>query len=160
MATILTAATHISLNIYLDYREERVKEARRAWMEVIMEVKLEGCPKPPASKVFKPKHILPKLPSYRGAAPPGYWESFPSNMSSIRPSLICHKALRWLSKEHGVKGPMLEQVLLDLEFGADIGCKGKCRDPTRSTNAPSAYEFGAQVSDAIAEWMAFGIWPG
>ena len=45
----------------------------------------------------------------------------------------------------------------DLTLGADIGCRGAARGPTRSTNAPSAYEFGAQVSDAIADWLVLGL---
>jgi len=44
--------------------------------------------------------------------------------------------------------------------GADIGCNGICRGPTRSKNSPDSYNHGPQVSDAIATWVkkkfAFG----
>ncbi len=43
-----------------------------------------------------------------------------------------------------------------IQEGADIGCKGEAREPTRSSNAASAYEFGPQVTDAIAEWVTKG----
>lgn len=41
--------------------------------------------------------------------------------------------------------------------GADIGCKGKFRSASTSTNAPSAYQYGAEVSDAIAAWVDKGF---
>jgi hypothetical protein len=40
--------------------------------------------------------------------------------------------------------------------GAEIGCRGAARLPSKSTNAASAYEFGPQVTDAIAEWVKKG----
>ena len=131
--------------------------AKQEWIGIIQEVRGQGCPAHPPSKVFKPKHGLPKLEDYKGAAPPGYWSIFPTNYEHVRPSLICPKKLRRLAKEYGVQGAMLDQVLIDLEEGADIGCRGLAREPTFSTNAPSAYQFGAQVSDAIADWVAKGV---
>jgi hypothetical protein len=50
----------------------------------------------------------------------------------------------------------LQRVIGYVENGADIGCRGEARLPTRSSNAPSAYEFGPQVTDAIAEWVMKG----
>jgi hypothetical protein len=54
----------------------------------------------------------------------------------------------------------LELVCRDLENGADIGCRGRAREPTVSGNAPSAIEAGAQVTDALAEWVQQGIVAG
>ena len=128
------------------------EEARDAWIQVIENVIKQGKPDPLPRKVFKPKYDLEILESYSGRAPPGYWEKFPANYDLPRPSLIDHDKLRRMAVELGVQGPMLDQVLVDLQEGANIGCVGKSRLPTRSTNAPSAYQFGPQVSDAIAEW--------
>jgi hypothetical protein len=55
---------------------------------------------------------------------------------------------------------MLEIICQDLTNGADIGCKGNFRQSSTSTNAPSAYEFGPEVTDAIAEWVSQGFAAG
>jgi len=51
-------------------------------------------------------------------------------------------------------------VCKDLEEGADIGCKGSARNSSYSSNAPSAYEFGPEVTDAIADWITQGFAAG
>jgi hypothetical protein len=51
-------------------------------------------------------------------------------------------------------------VYSDLKFGAKIGCKGKFRNPTKSNNAPSAFEFGDRVSYSIYEWLKAGYASG
>ena len=52
--------------------------------------------------------------------------------------------------------PTLEKVYRDLTEGARIGCEGVYREPSRSKNAPMAYECGDPVSDAIVEWVRDG----
>jgi hypothetical protein len=54
----------------------------------------------------------------------------------------------------------LEAVCRDLENGADIGCRGDARSPTVSSNASSAYDCGAEVTDAVAGWVEDGIAAG
>jgi hypothetical protein len=54
----------------------------------------------------------------------------------------------------------LETVCRDLENGANIGCVGSAREATVCSNAPSAYDCGAEVTDAIAEWVMQGIAAG
>lgn len=139
------------------YREDRVASARAEWLEVMESVQEAGCPAPPPRKIFKPKHGLPFLDDYRGKAPPGYWDRFPTCTTYPGKSWIDPDKLMLLAREHGVKGDRLDKVLNDLRHGADIGCRGDARKPTRSTNAPSAYEFGPQVSDAIADWVVKGL---
>ena len=39
----------------------------------------------------------------------------------------------------------------DLRRGADIGTRGANLCPSTSTNAPSAFEFGDRVTDAIVD---------
>ena len=55
------------------------------------------------------------------------------------------------------------KVMADLKRGADIGCQGPARNPTFSTNAPSAFQFPREVTDAVASWVhgkvAFGPVP-
>ena len=48
----------------------------------------------------------------------------------------------------------------DLENGGDIGCRGTARDPTHSSNAASAHDRGAEVTDAIASWVVQGFVAG
>ena len=48
---------------------------------------------------------------------------------------------------------ILNAVCKDLTEGATIGCEGEARLPSSSTNAPSAYEFGPHVTDALADWI-------
>ena len=55
---------------------------------------------------------------------------------------------------------LLEIVYSDLKYGAKIGCSGKFREPTRSNNAPSAFEFGDRFSDSICEWLKAGYATG
>jgi len=50
----------------------------------------------------------------------------------------------------------LARVLQYVEKGADIGCRGQARLPSKSSNAASAFEYGPQVSDAVAEWVQKG----
>ena len=116
-----------------------------------------GRPKALPRKIFKPKHDLPVLDSYKGPAPEGYWDFFPSCSTYPGTSWIDPNKLSSLAREHGVHGDRLALAMQDLTLGADIGCRGSARNPTRSTNAPSAYEFGAQVSDAIADWLVLGL---
>jgi len=54
----------------------------------------------------------------------------------------------------------LHSVLHDLEFGCDIGCRGNARNASRSGNAPSAFKFGEQISDAVADWLDAGFAAG
>jgi len=51
----------------------------------------------------------------------------------------------------------LRKLLKDLECGADIGCRGEYRSSSVCNNAPSAFEFGYQVTDAIADWVHKGF---
>jgi hypothetical protein len=54
----------------------------------------------------------------------------------------------------------LAAVCRDLENGADIGYRGQFRQPTTSSNASSALVHGAQVTDAVADWVKQGIVAG
>jgi hypothetical protein len=47
-------------------------------------------------------------------------------------------------------------VVKYIQDGANIGCKGEARQPSKSSNAASAYEYGPQVTDAVVEWVQKG----
>jgi len=117
-----------------------------------------GGPPPAATKTFKPKFpLIPRLEDYSVAAPKEFWDEFPVNLVCPgRPSMKA-KELALLARSLGVSDEArLQRVLEYIRSGADIGCEGEARLPSRSTNAPSAYEYGPHVTDAVAEWIHKG----
>jgi len=111
-----------------------------------------------AVKVFKPKFPeIPVLNCYKGRLPDEFWDKFPVNLKCpAEPSLKKKKLKQW-AQALGVSDPeRFQRVIGYVESGADIGCRGAARLPSRSSNAPSAYEYGPQVTDAIAEWVKKG----
>ena len=112
----------------------------------------------PPNKVFKPKFALPTLQDYNCAFPAWFWANAPSNFVSPAVSLVNPKKLHTLASRYGFNDTvLLEKICTDLTHGADIGCKGDFRKPSLATNAPSAYENGEQVTDAICDWLAKGF---
>ena len=115
----------------------------------------------PARKVFKPKHKLPEVENYKQNQSEDFWSAFPSNHNLVGKSSIDPHKLRTLAWSLGFQNDqLLETVCRDLTDGADIGCRGDARNPSTSSNAPSAYEFPAQITDAIAGWVASGFAAG
>ena len=108
-------------------------------------------------KIFCPKNALGHVSDYRGLASPEFWASFPVNRVRIGTPLIDVQKLRMLVGATGYQNVALEQVFLDLEVGASIGCTGVGRSPSVSNNAPSAFEYPGQVTDAIATWVKKGF---
>ena len=41
---------------------------------------------------------------------------------------------------------LLEIIYSDSKYGAKLGCKGMFREPKKSSNAPSNFEYGDKVS--------------
>ena len=111
-------------------------------------------PAAPAMKSFKSKFGLPVLRDYRVAAPEEFWVKFPVNTELEGKSLINPKRLAGLSMALGTSDPdALAVVCRNLEGGAEIGCVGAFREPSVSTNAPSAFEYPVEVTDAVASWV-------
>jgi hypothetical protein len=110
-------------------------------------------------KIFKPK--CPDIPireSYEGEFEDSWWAEFPVNLTCPGESLIKEKQLRKLANTLGCTDKArLERVCKRLIEGANIGCVGACRNPTRSSNASSAYQYGREVTDAIAVWVKKGF---
>lgn len=111
----------------------------------------------PALVEFKPKNNLPTLTDYRTDPGQHFWENFPKNMNRSKKSLICPVKLRNLAFGAGLSEAVVEPVLADIMQGADIGCTGSFRSPSTSSNASSAFEYGRQVTDAIASWVKKGF---
>ena len=97
------------------------------------------------------------LRSYKGRQNGNFWELFPKNYGWPGKSLIDADALEKLGKELYLWDARFAQVVQDIRSGAVLGCRGEPRLPTRSSNATSAYEFGPQVTDAVASWVAKGF---
>ena len=117
-------------------------------------------PSLPGTKVFTPKCNLPKLNNYRDEPSCSYWENWPSisweeakNMNSA----ICPIIFERLATETNYPYPsILQEVIRDIKNGAMIGVNDQYRIPSRSTNAPSAYDYGDRVSDSLCKMMRDG----
>ena len=112
-------------------------------------------------KVFKPKHCLPVLNSYKDPAPDWFWLEFPSNLMQPAKPVIDWQRLEELGRQTGFKDKeLLARIVQDVKEGARIGCKPSARAPSSSSNAPSAFQDGEKVTDALADWVvkkfAFG----
>ena len=131
------------------------------WVQRVLLTASWPDPDPPKKKVFKPKFNLPLLADYHVNPPANFWDTFPSRQSTEATSLVCPVRLRELANQFGLsKHPLLETICKDLSEGADIGCRGLPRLPSTSNNAPSAFEFGPQVTDAVADWLNQGFAAG
>jgi hypothetical protein len=113
---------------------------------------------PVVTKMFKPKFPnIPRLTDYKKLAPANFWAEFPVNLVCPgAPSLKIKKLKQWVQALGVSDENRLNRVIKYISEGAEIGCRGAARLPSKSTNAASAYEFGPQVTDAIAEWVKKG----
>ena len=109
-------------------------------------------------KVFQPKFNLPVLADYKGDPGEDFWNMFPKNNEMWGTSSIsADRLMKRVAAVGTSDGERLKVVCGDLRAGADIGCEGGCRRASKSTNAPSAYEYPAQVTDAVASWVSKGF---
>ena len=130
-------------------------EDKRTLWRMFSDVAVKGRPDPIKKKKFNPKFDLPILNNYGVDPGRAFWKKFPANYQFPGKSMIDHRALRILLKEHNIAPN--EAVLRDLEFGASIGCSGDARLPSKSSNSKSALEHGYQVTDALADWIKKGL---
>ena len=65
--------------------------------------------------------------------------------------------LEEVARRLGYRSSRLVRVLHRLQYGADIGCRGAARLPTRVPNSPAALELGDRVADEILEWIKTGL---
>ena len=130
-------------------------------MEAVLKVAKLDPPELPKLKEFTPKMNLPKLQSYKGNAPLGYWKNWPKRtFEQMIPtkSWVSSAKLKELALNYNYSDwDRLERVCERLENGADIGCTGRARLPTECSNASSALEYGERVADGLAEMIAKGL---
>ena len=128
---------------------------------VIREQMRADLPDEPPKKKFKKKYDLPLLDDYCEEPDSTYWDDWPKLSweegikikSNIDPS-----AFREFPRETNFPFPvLLNKIYLDLEKGASLGVSQDCQVSSTSTNAPSAYEEGEKVSDALASWISEGF---
>ena len=111
----------------------------------------------PPKKKFKSKNNLPKLPTYRsdpgdifwGKCPSLSWEDAKGIGSSIDADLLEEMARH----TNFPNNDLLRQILRDIRSGARLGVAQGLDEPSDSTNAPSSFEFGQQVTDAICQMV-------
>lgn len=133
----------------------------RAWVEHVLVIGSLPDPVLPGKKVFKPKFDLPLLDDYSQTPPASFWDKFPSRQSTTAASLVCPVQLRNLAGQLGYgKHPLLDIICKDLTEGANIGCTGTPRLPSTSSNAPSSFDFGPEVTDSVADWIDKGFAAG
>ena len=134
---------------------------KRKWNETFEMVQThvnEAAPALPAKKIFRSKFGLPKLKSYRDSVEdPSFWSKWPKQTweeAKGKNGDIKADILKQLALETKYPYPeILEKILGDLTHGSDLGFIQGLDVPSDSTNAPTAFECGAQISDAICKMI-------
>ena len=127
-------------------------QMRDEWVDRMLRLAALGDAQEPEKKVFKPKLTLPRLSDYSQPAPSWFWNIFPNNFVTPAQPKIDGNELKNLALQYGYPDrETLDKVFNWIEKGADIGCTGKFRKPSRAKNAPSAYKEGYKVTDAIGK---------
>ena len=119
----------------------------------------------PPMKQHKFKFDLPRLESYvANDVPDSFWISWhklPLRQAlDTNKSWICPVALREAAKRRGVQPEGLEKSCTMLEEGANIGCVGRGRLPTRAMNSERVLGDGDILCDVLQDWVKKGIAAG
>ena len=132
-------------------------EQRKRWQQRAAAMMGTVVVAPVTKKVFKSALGLVQLEDYRQPAPAHFWERFPRNLNMVGKSAVNPAALEGLALVVGVTDQVaFELVCKDLREGADIGCRGEFREGSVSGNAPSAFEYPREISEAVAGWVQRG----
>ena len=119
----------------------------------------------PPLKQHKFKYDLPKLQSYAASDVPdsfwSNWQKLPLRQAlETNKSWICPVALREAAKRRGVQPEGLEKSCTMLDEGANIGCVGRGRLPTRAKNSERVLDDGEILCDVLQDWVSKGIAAG
>ena len=119
----------------------------------------------PPLKQHKFKYNLPKLESYDANHVRGSfwasWQRLPLRQAiETNQSWICPRALREAARLRGVQPDGLEKTCRMLEVGANIGCEGRGRLPTRAKNSARVLGDGMVLCDVLQDWICKGIAAG
>ena len=107
---------------------------------------------------------IPLLLDYSGVAPDSWWSHWPTlsweEGKLIKSGINPVKMVTWARKaDHPDMGTVLD-IARDLKVGCDLGTRGEYLCPSTSTNAPSAFEYGGQITDSIVDGLKSGIMIG
>ena len=119
----------------------------------------------PPLKVHKFKYSLPLLDSYKASeVPVDFWDQWLklplAQAIEDNKSWICPKALMQAARDRKVEPTGLLESCHILEVGADIGCVGRGRLPTRALNSRRVLEDGPVICDVLQSWVEQGIAAG
>ena len=156
---IIWIVLHQNYFVGFSAETERTYLARK---ELIKSFEGRMLPKLPPLKVFKPKSgNLPILSEYTKKLPAAYWSKWHKRtFDQVLPSKSWVDPLKLSQLAEGLRygdADRLQRVLKRLRDGADIGCRGRGREPTKVPNSPSVYTYGDRVADALQQWIEDGI---
>ena len=119
----------------------------------------------PPLKVHKFKYSLPQLDSYKASEVPAafwdHWQKLPLDVAIAgNRSWIDPEALLQAARDRGVQPVGLLESCSMLRQGADLGCVGRGRLPTRALNAEKLLEDGPIICDVLQSWVEQGIAAG
>ena len=122
----------------------------------------KNIPDKPEDKVFKAKNPeIGVLENYEGSFPDSYWEKWTKRELSDKPeSWVKPGILATLAEEVNIDQDWIDITCSRLANGADIGCRGMGREPTREKNSPSAAAEGERLADTLQSWVKSGIVAG
>ena len=117
----------------------------------------QGNPPRPKLKEFKAKcpevHVLS---DYRGGAPDSFWKTFPKNLNlhGHSPYKLNSGKLLEMAIEYGLTDMETVRAVVDqINNGCDLGVDILKHKATTSNNAPSSWEEGMKVMDAMGQWL-------
>ena len=118
----------------------------------------KNIPDKPEDKVFKAKNPeIGVLENYEGSFPDSYWEKWTKRELSDKPeSWVKPGILATLAEEVNIDQDWIDITCSRLANGADIGCRGMGREPTREKNSPSAAAEGERLADTLQSWVKSG----
>ncbi len=151
----------MSIKEFISGWGDRQRATFEFWKNRVVAAADSDDPALPAKKQFTAKFNLPEITDYRNTACDKFWKAFPVNHLKTGTSPVSATRLRsWANAIGCTDRERLETVCKDLENGANIGCVGAAREATVCGYAPSGYDCGAEVTDAVADWVQQGVAAG
>ena len=113
---------------------------------------------PLTKKVFKPKHPnVPLLSTYSTSPPLEFWEKIPKvtweEGRKVKSPINATALFAEASRINYPDMATVMEIVNDVKYGCDIVCRGENLCPSVSSNAPSAYEHGEKITDAIVDGL-------
>ena len=161
--SLLASSLHHFLNVGIKPGARLLWEKRKALLKKARELPVAPLPPP---KLHKFKYRLPKLLSYKGEEVPNYfwnlWTKLPLAAAVAGNSswIIYGRLLEAASKRGAAIDTRMLRACSVLKDGADIGCVGRGRLPTRVRNSDVVLEHGDIICDVLQDWIVQGIAAG